>query len=61
MLFRSALAEKVAFVPGNNTLASHRHLRLNFSYGAPEQIREGIRRLSAAVKSQFAQVDVQLV
>jgi len=58
LLFRSALAEKVAFVPGDsfytsNDLESYRHLRLNFSYCAPEQIREGIRRLSVAVKCQL--------
>jgi 2-aminoadipate transaminase len=66
LLFRSALAEKVAFVPGDsfyadNDLESYRHLRLNFSYCTPEQIREGIRRLSVAVKNQFIEVDVQLV
>ena len=66
LLFRSALAEKVSFVPGDsfyadNDLDSYRHLRLNFSYCAPEQIREGIRRLSVAVKNQFVQVDAQLV
>jgi DNA-binding transcriptional MocR family regulator len=29
-------------------------MRLNFSNAAPEQIREGIRRLAAAVKSQLS-------
>jgi DNA-binding transcriptional MocR family regulator len=29
-------------------------MRLNFSNAAPEQIREGIRRLAAAVKSHLA-------
>jgi len=58
-LFRAALAENVAFVPGDsfyaeNGLESTRHLRLNFSYCEPERIREGIRRLSLAVKSQLA-------
>jgi len=65
-LFRSALAENVAFVPGDSFYAikdreSNRHLRLNFSYCSPAQIREGIRRLSVAVKSQLLQVDVQPV
>ncbi|MGB8583248.1 MAG: PLP-dependent aminotransferase family protein [Candidatus Sulfotelmatobacter sp.] len=55
LLFRTALAENVAFVPGDcfygNDLAEGcRHMRLNFSHSAPEQIREGIRRLSVAVK-----------
>jgi DNA-binding transcriptional MocR family regulator len=29
-------------------------MRLNFSNAAPDQIREGIRRLSAAVKTHLA-------
>ena len=56
-LFRAALAEDVAFVPGDCFYADDnkadegcRHMRLNFSYCEPEQIREGIRRLSLAVK-----------
>lgn len=58
-LFRSALAENVAFVPGDSFYAgndpeSSRHLRLNFSHPTPEQIREGIRRLSVAVKRQLS-------
>jgi 2-aminoadipate transaminase len=57
-LFQSALAEKVAFVPGDSFYAGNgpescRHLRLNFSHPNPEQIREGIRRLSVAVKRQL--------
>ena len=58
-LFRSALAENVAFVPGDSFYADNgpescRHLRLNFSHPNPEQIREGIRRLSVAVKRQLS-------
>ena len=56
-LFHAALAEDVAFVPGdcfyaegNDAAEGCRHMRLNFSYSDPEQIREGIRRLSIAVK-----------
>ena len=58
-LFEAALQENVAFVPGDCFYAANflkegcRHLRLNFSYGQPEQIREGIRRLSVAVKQQM--------
>jgi 2-aminoadipate transaminase len=57
-LFRAALAENVAFVPGdcfyaNNENEGGRHMRLNFSYCQPEQIHEGIRRLSIAVKMQL--------
>jgi 2-aminoadipate transaminase len=58
-LFQSALAENVAFVPGDSFYAGNgpescRHLRLNFSYPNPEQIREGIRRLAVAVKRQLS-------
>jgi len=62
-LFQAALEEKVAFVPGGPFYARNgdteegcRHFRLNFSYGQPDQIREGIRRLSVAVKAQLQQV-----
>jgi 2-aminoadipate transaminase len=55
-LFQSALAEQVAFVPGdsfypNNGHEGGRHMRLNFSHSQPELIHEGIRRLSVAVKT----------
>lgn len=57
-LFQAALAENVAFVPGDCFYAhdNHeggRHMRLNFSYSAPEDIQEGIRRLSIALKMQL--------
>jgi 2-aminoadipate transaminase len=57
-LFHAALTENVAFVPGdsfytNNGREGGRHMRLNFSYCQPQQIREGIRRLSVAVKMQL--------
>jgi len=62
-LFHAALEEKVAFVPGGPFYARNgyteegcRHFRLNFSYGQPDQIREGIRRLSVAVKDQLQQL-----
>jgi 2-aminoadipate transaminase len=59
-LFQAALAEDVAFVPGdcfyaNDSEEGCRHMRLNFSYSKPEQIREGVRRLSVAVKRQLYQ------
>ncbi|MFY9560654.1 MAG: PLP-dependent aminotransferase family protein [Terriglobales bacterium] len=60
-LFEAALKENVAFVPGasfygGNGFADEgrRHFRLNFSNAQPEQIREGIRRLSVAIKNQLA-------
>lgn len=59
-LFQEALKQNVAFVPGDSFFApnSHgahpsAHFRLNFSNARPEQIREGIRRLSVAVKTQL--------
>lgn len=57
-LLEAALKENVAFVPGGSFFATGeegvRHLRLNFSYSQPEQIREGIRRLGVAVRRQMA-------
>jgi 2-aminoadipate transaminase len=63
-IFQSALEHNVAFVPGNSFYAGTnreggRHMRLNFSNAAPEQIREGIRRLAAAVKSHLALTAIQ--
>jgi 2-aminoadipate transaminase len=57
-LFKAALAENVAFVTGDcfypgNDSEGGRHMRLNFSHSQPEQIHEGIRRLSVAVKMQL--------
>src|SRR5579864_8416966 len=59
-LFEAAVRENVAFVPGDCFYAPNghqeegrRHMRLNFSAASPEQIREGIRRLSIAVKTQL--------
>lgn len=64
-LFQAALEEKVAFVPGESFYARNgyteegsRHFRLNFSYGQPDKIREGIRRLSVAVKQQLHNLSV---
>ena len=59
-LFEVAVRENVAFVPGDCFYAPNghqeegrRHMRLNFSAASLEQIREGIRRLSVAVKTQL--------
>jgi 2-aminoadipate transaminase len=64
-LFDAALREKVAFVPGDCFYAGSteglRHMRLNFSNARPEQIREGIRRLSVAVRSQMEQPELVAV
>jgi 2-aminoadipate transaminase len=63
-LFEAAVRENVAFVPGDCFYAPNghsdegrRHMRLNFSAAAPDQIREGIRRLSIAVKEQLAHLE----
>lgn len=66
-LFETALTENVAFVPGDCFYAGNfsnegcRHMRLNFSYGQPEQIREGIRRLATAIKQQLREVQTAQV
>ena len=66
-IFKSAIEQNVAFVPGDSFYANDgvenasregsRHMRLNFSNAAPEQIRQGIRRLAAAVKDHIAGVE----
>ena len=67
-IFNSALEQNVAFVPGDSFYArsnsngncsddpneGSRHMRLNFSNAAPDQIREGIRRLAAAVRHHLS-------
>jgi 2-aminoadipate transaminase len=62
-IFKSAIEQNVAFVQGDSFYANDglgkdhregsRHMRLNFSNAGPEQIREGIRRLAAAVSSHL--------
>jgi 2-aminoadipate transaminase len=59
-LFDTAIRENVAFVPGDSFYAPNGHseegrlhLRLNFSAAASDQICEGIRRLSIAVRRQL--------
>ncbi|MFB3815791.1 MAG: PLP-dependent aminotransferase family protein [Terriglobales bacterium] len=62
-LFKQAVEENVAFVPGDCFYATGdaigwRQLRLNFSYVNPERIREGIRRLSVAVRKQMEKLGI---
>jgi len=56
-LLDTALRQDVAFVPGEPFFPSGQetgsHMRLNFSNAQPEQIREGIRRLSIAVAHEL--------
>lgn len=54
-LFKTAVAEKVAYVPGASFYPDDdpeglHTMRLNFSYCKPEVIVEGIRRLGTAIK-----------
>jgi 2-aminoadipate transaminase len=55
-LFTSAIAEKVAFVPGVSFFANgdvHNAMRLNFSCCKPEVINEGVSRLSKIIKKEL--------
>jgi len=56
-LLQAAIRENVAFVPGDCFYPEEGKglncMRLNFSNATPDQIREGIRRLSIAVKMQM--------
>ncbi|WCM40191.1 2-aminoadipate transaminase [Thermus antranikianii] len=56
-LFRQALEENVAFVPGGPFFANgggENTLRLSYATMDPERIQEGIRRLGKAVKGLLA-------
>jgi 2-aminoadipate transaminase len=57
-LLRLAIEEKVAFIPGEafypKGRAQPNHMRVNFSYPTREQIVEGVKRLSGAVKKMLA-------
>jgi len=52
-LFYEAVAEKVAFVPGEASYGENpekNHMRINFSYPSEDQLKEGIRRLANCFK-----------
>ena len=52
-LFKKAIEENVAYVPGSAFFPKnedHRSMRLNFSYSNKEKIREGCRRLGKLIK-----------
>ena len=56
-LFKDAVKEKVAFVPGSPFFAEgghHNTMRLNFSNACPEKINDGIGRLARVVKEHLA-------
>jgi 2-aminoadipate transaminase len=59
-LLARALAENVAFVPGEAAFADgrgHGAMRLNFSSSVDEDIREGVRRIGKIVAEQVALYD----
>ncbi len=63
-LLETALRQDVAFVPGEPFFPNpdaQSHLRLNFSNARPEQIREGIRRLSIAVAHELEHQAAEVV
>jgi 2-aminoadipate transaminase len=56
-LLKDAVAQKVAFVPGDAfhpNGGGHNTMRLNFSNAKDEMIVEGIRRLAVAIKQRLA-------
>lgn len=55
-LFKEAVEEKVAYVPGVSffpTGGGENSMRLNFSYATPEMINEGISRLARVIRSKM--------
>ena len=58
-MFQEAIDQKVAFVPGFSFFpcgGGENTMRLNFSNSTPEQINEGIGRLSMVVKEHMTHV-----
>jgi 2-aminoadipate transaminase len=56
-LLKEAIKRNIAFVPGSPFFphgGGHNTMRLNFSYGTPDQILEGIKRLGAVLKEAIA-------
>ncbi|MBG0560582.1 aminotransferase-like domain-containing protein [Actinoplanes aureus] len=52
-----AIAARVAYVPGTGFYADgtgRSNIRLNFSFSAPERLREGVRRLSGVMEQELA-------
>ncbi|AEV89251.1 GntR family transcriptional regulator [Actinoplanes sp. SE50] len=52
-----AIAARVAYVPGTGFYADgtgRGNMRLNFSFSAPERLREGVRRLSGVMEQDLA-------
>ena len=63
-LLDQALRQNVAFVPGQPFFPNGdpgSHMRLNFSNAQPEQIREGIRRLSIAVAHELEHRSAEVI
>ena len=59
-IFKLAVKEKVAFVPGepfHPNGGGKNTMRLNFSYCKPDKINEGISRLGVVLKEQIRQND----
>ena len=55
-LFKEAVKEKVAYVPGISFYpdgGGHNTMRLNFSYATPEMINEGISRLARVIRKNL--------
>ncbi len=58
-LYKDAIEQKVAFVPGVSFYPNgdvHNAMRLNFSNAVPEKINEGIARLGLAVKKRMSRM-----
>ncbi|HSL31494.1 MAG TPA: PLP-dependent aminotransferase family protein [Anaerolineales bacterium] len=58
-LLKRALEKKVAFVPGaafHPRGGGENTLRINFSYSAPDTIREGVRRLASTLKESITEI-----
>ncbi len=57
MMFKKAIAHKVAYVIGSAFFPNRDHkntMRLNFTYSTEEQIKEGIKRLAEVIKEEIS-------
>ena len=62
MLLKAIKKYKIAYVPGRSFFvdgSGWNTMRLNFTYPSEEQIREGVKRLTIAIKDELKEIGVE--
>ena len=62
MLLKAIKKYKIAYVPGRSFFvdgSGWNTMRLNFTYPSEEQIREGVKRLTMAIKDELKEIGVE--